>query len=230
MANNAASHILDHAIWHALNTNHAHFAISTGLATRYDPDVCLFTDVAELSAAALRDLAAIIAPGEIAIVGSDELPPGTEGWTVQAHVSVPQMMSQQPPAEIETSESVLDLTAEDVPDMLELVRVTEPGPFLPRTIEMGHYIGIRQEGRLIAMAGERLYPPGYREISAVCTHPDYQRKGYAQLLVTRLVRENWARGDVPFLHISADNTRAQRLYERLHFRVRDVFPLLIISY
>jgi predicted GNAT family acetyltransferase len=140
-----------------------------------------------------------------------------------------QMLSQQPPAEVETGESVLDLSAEDVPDMLELVRLTEPGPFLPRTIEMGHYIGIRKEGRLVAMAGERLYPSGYREISAVCTHPDHQRKGYAQLLVSRLARENWQHGVVPFLHVSPGNTTAQRLYERLHFHARREFPLLVIS-
>ena len=80
------------------------------------------------------------------------------------------------------------------------------------------------------MAGERMYPPGYREISAVCTHPDEQGKGYAQLLVTMLVAENWQRGEIPFLHVSPENRPALRLYERLGFRQHRGAPLLIISH
>ena len=112
------------------------------------------------------------------------------------------------------------LTIADVPDMLSLVELTKPGPFSPRTIEMGRYVGFRQEGQLVAMAGERFAVPGYREVSAVCTHPDHQGRGYARQLVSYLVNDNLQRGNVLFLHVRAENTRAYTLYETLNFRQR----------
>lgn len=227
-----AAHVLDNAVWESLNSHHARFAIRNGLAARYFPDVSPITATAGLgvSAAALHDLAGIVAKGEVALVGGDKLPFDSAGWTVLSAASVIQMVSEHPVDEKETDETIVDLNVEDVPEILDLIALTHPGPFGQRTIELGHYIGIRKDGRLVAMAGERLYLPGYREISAVCTHPDDQGKGYAALLVTRLVNENWQNGDVPFLHVAPSNTRAQSLYERLHFRVRREFPILLIRY
>ena len=222
--------VLDNPAWHALNSNHAHFAIGDGLAKRYPADVSPIAAIAALDTASLRDLAAIFAPGEGLAVGGDELPTDSAGWTLHSKFPLSQMVSTQAPAEVQTSETILTLSGDDVPDMLALVDLTHPGPFLPRTFELGHYIGIRKEGKLVAMAGERLYPPGYREISAVCTHPDEQRKGYAALLVTYLAIENWQHGDIPFLHVSPENTRARTLYERLGFRERREAQLLIISH
>ena len=222
--------VLDNPAWHALNSNHAHFAIGDGLAKRYPADISPIAAIAAVDTASLRDLAAIFAPGEMLVVGGNELPPDPAGWTLNMKFPLIQMVSEQPPVAAETSETILTLSAADVPDMLALIDLTHPGPFLPRTVELGHYIGIRKDGKLIAMAGERMFPPGYREISAVCTHPDAQGKGLAALLVTHLALENWNRGVIPFLHVSPENTRARTLYQRLGFRQRVEAQLLVISY
>jgi ribosomal protein S18 acetylase RimI-like enzyme len=116
----------------------------------------------------------------------------------------------------------------DVPDMLRLVERTKPGPFLPRTIELGTYLGIRRDGELVAMAGERLRPPGWAEISAVCTDPAWRGHGFASRLTRAVAAGIVARGDTPFLHAIAANVTAIRLYKELGFaHRRDIqFPLL----
>jgi predicted GNAT family acetyltransferase len=111
------------------------------------------------------------------------------------------------------------LTETDVPEILDLVERTKPGPFAKRTIEMGHYLGIRRDGRLIAMAGERLRLPGWTEISAVCTDPDFRGQGLAARLTMAVAAGILGRGELPFLHAAATNTDAIRLYEGLGFQV-----------
>jgi predicted GNAT family acetyltransferase len=115
---------------------------------------------------------------------------------------------------------VLELGAPDSPDMVALTALTKPGPFGTRTHELGAYIGIRFQGKLIAMAGERLKIPGYTEVSAVCTHPDHLGKGYARILMSEIMRRIRDRGETPFLHVRRDNSRAIALYERLGFQAR----------
>ena len=230
MTSPEAESVLDNPAWHALTTHHARFAIGEGLAKRYPADVSPIAGIAALDTASLRDFAVIVAQGDMVAVVGNDLPEDAAGWTLHSKFPLIQMVSTQVPAEIATAETILNLSADDVPYMLSLIDVTHPGPFLPRTVELGHYIGIRREGKLIAMAGERLYPPGYREISAVCTHPDAQGKGLARLLVTHLMGENWQRGDIPFLHVSPSNDRARTLYERLGFRVRREIQLLVIRH
>jgi ribosomal protein S18 acetylase RimI-like enzyme len=116
----------------------------------------------------------------------------------------------------------------DVPDILRLVERTKPGPFLARTIELGTYLGIRRDGELVAMAGERLRPPGWTEISAVCTDPAWRGHGFASRLTRAVAAGILARGDTPFLHAIAANVTAVRLYKELGFsHRRDIqFPLL----
>ena len=122
----------------------------------------------------------------------------------------------------------VELGPGDVPDMLALTARTKPGPFLPRTIELGRYLGIRRDGELVAMAGERLRPPGWTEISAVCTREDHRGRGLATTLVLALVAEIKSRGETPFLHAVTTNVNAVRLYQELGFTVRRevVFPLV----
>ncbi|MFY9931472.1 MAG: GNAT family N-acetyltransferase, partial [Streptosporangiaceae bacterium] len=108
----------------------------------------------------------------------------------------------------------------DVPEMLALTGRTKPGPFLSRTVEMGTYLGIRRGGVLVAMAGERLHPPGWTEISAVCTDPAWRGHGLASRLVLAVAAGIRARGEIPFLHALASNVTAIRLYEELGFRLR----------
>ena len=112
--------------------------------------------------------------------------------------------------------------------MLELTALTKPGPFGSRTHELGTYLGIRCEGQLVAMAGERLKVPGYTEVSAVCTHPEHTGKGYARVLMTEIMRSIGERGETPFLHVRLDNVRAVEIYERLGFRTRGIWHYVVL--
>lgn len=229
MSLNEAAHVLDNPGWYALNSHHAHFVINHGLAKRYPADVTGLVTVDEHSASGYADLAQIVSPGEVVGLFERQLPSEIPGWTIHQTIVAVQMVCERPVSEPEMRVTIESLSASDVPDMLHLIELTRPGPFLPRTIEMGHYIGIRQQDQLIAMAGERFYVPGYREISAVCTHPDHQGKGYARLLVSLLVNRNWQSGDVPFLHVMAQNTHAIKLYERLNFYKRCDMQAIVLS-
>jgi predicted GNAT family acetyltransferase len=229
MPNTEAAHVLDNPVWHALNTHQARFAVGTDLVKRYLPDIAIFVAFEQMNDSVRRDLEEVVAPGEV--VGVAGLDPAKDllGWTVHVRLTVIQMVCEQPPAVPESAEEIVTLTADDVPEMTDLIKLTQPGPFAKRTIELGHYVGIRKDGRLVAISGERFHLPGYREISAVCTHPDYRGKGYARLLVSTLVNENWARGDIPFLAVEPDHVPATKLYESLNFRPRQEVQAWIVS-
>ena len=123
----------------------------------------------------------------------------------------------------------LPLGTTDVPEMLVLTAATEPGPFLPQTIEMGSYFGIRaSDGRLVAMAGERLQSTAFTEISAVCTHPDFRGRGYARTLTTFLAAQILAAGKIPFLHVKSENG-AKVVYQKIGFHLRNAICLTVIS-
>jgi predicted GNAT family acetyltransferase len=124
---------------------------------------------------------------------------------------------------------MIELGTQDVPEMLELIRLTEPGPFKERANELGKFYGVRDNGRLVAMAGERIRLTGFTEISAVCTHPDFQRRGLARGLMHRISREILARDEVPFLHVFAGNANAMSAYETLGFQRRQVFTGVVIK-
>ncbi len=230
MAVDEVSHILDNVGWAALNSHHANFAISNGLAKRYLPDIAPFAALSEYTDAAFADLAGIVSKGEMVDLSfwqrQPQVPPD---WTIVHSLTLKQMVSKEPLADTESSVEVVNLTDTDVPDMLRLVELTEPGPFRPRTIELGRYIGIRQQGQLISMAGERRRLQGYSEISAVCTHPDHQGKGYARLLISQLVNENWRRASVPFLHVRPQNVRAIQLYQHLNFYTRGEVHIVVLQ-
>ena len=121
---------------------------------------------------------------------------------------------------VQRDEELIELGINDVPEMLDLISLTQPGPFSPRTVELGGYLGLRIGGKLVAMAGRRMHPPGWIEISAVCTDPEYQGKGLGGRLVKAVAAEIIAEGDVPFLHVSELKDHAIRLYETLGFRIR----------
>ncbi len=163
------------------------------------------------------DLAALAGPGcEVPLPGfRGEVP---DDWEVTFRVEGVQLvddgLAAAPDAE------AVRLGPADVPEMLDLAARTRPGPFLPRTIELGAYLGIRRKGALIAMAGERLHPPGWTEISAVCTDPAFRGEGLATRLILAVAHGVRERGETPFLHTGARNTDAIRLYESLGFRLR----------
>ncbi len=221
--------VLDNPIWHSLNTLHAHLATGTPLAKRYPAEVARTVAIVDSSEAAVHDLSRIVSAGETVAIVRAQVPSELQGWKIEHREEIFQMICERFVIEPEPSLPVSVLTTNDVREMLGLIELTKPGPFLPRTIEMGRYVGLRQDGELVAMAGERFGFSGYREISAVCTHPDHQGKGYARQLASYLVNDNFRRGNVPFLHVRTENTRACALYETLNFRTRCKMGLLILS-
>ncbi|GGJ06042.1 GNAT family N-acetyltransferase [Streptomyces brasiliensis] len=213
-----APHILDNPALASLTGPHAGFAERRGRVLRYPVDVSPWLALPDgPDADDWADLAALAGPGaEVPLPGfRGEVP---DGWEITFRVEGVQLvddgLAAAPDAE------AVRLGPDDVPEMLDLVGRTRPGPFLPRTIELGTYLGIRRDGALVAMAGERLHPPGWTEISAVCTDSAYRGEGLATRLIRAVAHGIRERGETPFLHTGAGNTNAIRLYESLGFRLR----------
>jgi ribosomal protein S18 acetylase RimI-like enzyme len=219
--------LLDNPAYASLGGAHAQFAQVRGRARRYLADVAPFLALpSPPSAQDWQDAADLVAPGTYVAgrYGSAELP---DGWrTVQAFDLV--QMVEERVAAVDYAEAI-PLGAADVPEMLELVAQTEPGPFLTRTIELGDYLGIRRDGALIAMAGERFRLDGWTEISAVCTKPDHRGRGLASRLVGALIAGIQLRSQRAFLHVLSTNAGAIRLYEELGFRVRQTATLTVVT-
>ncbi|OKK15136.1 GCN5 family acetyltransferase [Streptomyces sp. CB00455] len=214
-----SAEVLDNPVWSALTGPHRGFAEHgpAGLAARYTGDTSPFAALADpRDPRAWADLAALAGPGEgVWVTGLLTPPPGWE--TV---MTVPGVQLDGRTVRVGAAPEAVALGPGDVPEMLELVALTRPGPFLDRTVELGTYLGIRQEGRLVAMAGERMRPEGWSEISAVCTHPEHRGRGLADRLIRAVAEAVRERGDVPFLHAAADNTGALRLYASMGFTLR----------
>lgn len=222
------AHVLDRAIFHALMTRQSGFAEGTGKARRFLSDVEPFAASADDSPEALADLARLVPEQGMIVtlqVGHQTVP---DGITAAGEVQGVQMVAVdlKPPGE---SPDVIELGNADAADMLALAELTKPGPFLPRTHLLGGFVGIRREGRLVAMAGERLKLPGYTEVSGVCTHSDYRGNGYASLLSTIVAGRIKARGETPILHAFASNTAAISVYERLGFQLRAMVVGLMLK-
>jgi ribosomal protein S18 acetylase RimI-like enzyme len=212
------AHVLDNPALASLTGPHARFAERRGRVLRYPRDVSPWLAMPDdPDARDWADLAALAGPGtEVALAGFVGRAPAD--WEITFEAEGVQLVDDGVAAAPDP-EAVL-LGPADVPEMLDLVERTRPGPFLPRTVDMGTYLGIRREGALVAMAGERLHPPGWTEISAVCTDPAARGEGLATRLVLAVAHGIRARGETPFLHASARNTGAIRLYESLGFRLR----------
>ncbi len=216
-------HILDNPVWSALTGPHARFAIGRGAARQYPRDVAPFAAIAESTDAAYADLAADLPAGLEARLFRPADEPVPRGWTAVSARPIVQMVADTEPPE--SADHFVHLAAMDIGDMLDLAAAADPGPFGYRAVELGTYVGVRRDGRLIAMAGERMRVPGYVEISAVCTHPDARGQGLGGGLIRHLMRRVFAAGEVPFLHVFPDNP-ALRLYEKLGFRTRATLYVL----
>ena len=216
------SHVLDNPVWHSLRTQHAALAITAPGAVKYPPAIAPFAAVNDGSGRTADQLASLLEDSEsVYLVGV--APPPPPGWQLDTKPMVLQMVCRSPPPEVPGPPASV-MTAADRDDMLALTAQVFPGYFRPRTLEMGQYIGIRDGKRLAAMAGERMRLDGYQEISAVCTHPDYLGRGYAQRLVSLLCRAAFERGYTPFLHVFHDNQRAIGVYRRQGFIERSSVP------
>ncbi len=219
--------MLDNPIWHALATHQKDFAIQNAHAKMLPTEVGRFGAIEFATPENLEGLAQLLGANHATIAlfapHKIEFPKSLELLTT---LEVSQMTYQtlKPASHLELQE----LTVADVPDMLELIDLTKPGPFARRTIELGQFWGVRVAGRLVAMSGERFHLPGCCEVSSVCTHPDYQRRGFAQALITKACQNISARGELPFLHVMKQNTKAARVYEQLGFVERQHFLVYVI--
>jgi ribosomal protein S18 acetylase RimI-like enzyme len=217
---------LDNPAYASLCGAHAPLARVRGRARRYLDDLAPFLALpSPPSAQDWQDAAALVAPGTVVAgrYSGAELP---DGWRAVQAFDLVQMVEARLTG-VECLDAI-KLGADDVPEMLELVAQTEPGPFLQRTIELGDYLGIRREGVLIAMAGERFHLDGWTEISAVCTRPEHRGEGLASRLMGALIANIHRRSERVFLHVIATNTGAIHLYERLGFRIRQHATLTVV--
>jgi ribosomal protein S18 acetylase RimI-like enzyme len=219
---------LDNPVWKSLATDHRFMAQSLGLAHRYASDVSPFVGLQTPTATAFADLALLVASEESVGLCTSEILQIPDDWQIIRARPILQMIitrltGMSPPTWPE------ELHQTDVAEMLSLTSATDPGPFFPATIRMGGYFGFRAtDGTLIAMAGERLKPKGFTEISAVCTDPKYRGRGHAKALVSFLAARILSEGRIPFLHVKTEND-ARFLYERIGFHVRCEMHLTVIA-
>jgi predicted GNAT family acetyltransferase len=221
-------HVLDNPAWNALSSGNKNLSNGNDKAKHFPKEVSPFVGMAENTSEnfeILRDLmpaegvSAVIAPAEIVIPDS---------WKLVHSLKVQQMICETP-AEHVSATGLIPLSDQHIPAMLALTKLTEPGPFASRTVDFGHYRGIFNGDQLIAMAGQRLHPYEYMEISAVCTHPDFTGRGLAKQLLSHHIRRIREAGGIPFLHVKSENARAIKVYEAMGFKARREMSFYIIK-
>ena len=211
------THLLDNIFWHALSGPQARFAAGNQVARRYAPGFSPIAAFVDQLRPDLSALAKFCEPGEhFYTEGWTGAAPA--GWQIKVETTMLKMIWEADMPSADEAPDGIALNAKHAPQALALAELTHPGPFGLRTIELGEYFGVFDGLRLIAMAGERSHAGTLREISGVCTHPDFQGCGLAKRLMLKLVRREMLRNETPFLHVMHDNTGARRLYERMGFR------------
>jgi predicted GNAT family acetyltransferase len=223
------THPLDRPVWMSLTTHHAALSEGDALARRFMRDVNLFASARDDSPEALAALADLVGPEQSVFLlqaPKINVPTGLEVVKVAEGV---QMVAALSSAFTKTGDDILKLVEKDAPEMLALATLTEPGPFLARTHAMGNFLGIRIDGQLAAMAGERMRFPGYTELSGVCTHPEFRGRGLARRLSVAVAADIQARGDQIFLHAWKANYPAITLYETLGFEVRTEVNVVVLK-
>jgi len=219
---------LDRPVWASL-THAPHLAVGDHLAKRYRRDVNLFASACDDSIASLAALRGLVTEGESVFVLQVPAICVPDGLLVVRAAQGVQMLAERPIAREDGDCAVVELGEADAPEMLALVQLAEPGPFLTRTHTMGRFIGVRINGRLAAMAGERMRFPGFTEVSGVCTHPDFRGQGLARKLSAVIANAIQQRGDQPFLHAWQSNHAAIALYESLGFEIRTVVRVAVLG-
>jgi len=221
---------LDNPVWHALTGPQDEFSEGGSLARRYQTDVAAFAALPdEVDPDAWNALAQLVGPGAAAVLFRPAPVALPRDWEIVMRLNSLQMVATE--AIGEPDDTFARLGPSDVAEMLSLVERTRPGPFMQRTVELGTYLGRRGESgdRLIAMTGERVHPPGYTELSAVCTDPEVRKQGLASRLVRAIAAGIEARRETPILHVRAENHSAIRVYEALGFETRTAFETLIVQ-
>lgn len=221
---------LDNPVWHTLRGPRTDLAeqVRGGTALRFSSEISIFAAVEHFDDDAWAAQAELVGPGGVVFLFRDQVPAPPEGWTELMRIPTLQLVAGDlAPA---PDAAIVTLGDADVEEMLALTKLTEPGPFLPRTHELGTYVGVKQAGRLVAMAGERFQMPGWTEISAVCTHPDARRQGLGAALSLRVAQNIRKRGDEAFLHVIETNESALLLYESIGFRIRRMMDVVALQW
>ena len=213
------AHPLDQPIWTALTTRQQALAEGGALARRFPLAIGPFADMVDMSPESFAALGALMSGSEIAVLFTSDAVTAPDEFTVRLADTGEQMIGT--PAESSLSGvEIVTLGASDVPEMIALVELTKPGPFSTRTHELGKFLGIRVDGQLVAMTGERMKPGNYTEMTAVCVHPSHRGRGYAQALLGAVARGIVDRGEIPFLHVFTSNISAIALYQRQGMEIR----------
>jgi len=218
---------LDNPAWHALTETHAGFAMGTAELKRFDPNVVLFAGFNLETENIAEQFDSVFEPNDSFFL-FDDLPALPPGYKIETVVQCLQMICEKP-VPVGITENILPLHKTNREEMYALVSQVFPGYYLPGTPVMGDYFGIFNDGKLVAMAGERLSMDGLTEISAVVTHPDFGGRKYAQQLVTQLNDKNLQSGNIPFLHTGSNNERAIKIYELLGYKKRRIIPVTKIK-
>lgn len=216
---------LDRPVWAALSGPQKTLSMGTDRARAYLAAIGPLAATSDDGPEALSDLALLVAERQVLILLQATLPPVPRGCRADAIIDAVQMVATKR-VDLPDPVDVIALADQDAPDMLSLAKLTAPGPFGPQTHILGQFYGIRIDGRLAAMAGERMCFSGHAEMSGVCTHPDFRGRGLALRLCSKVTERILARGDRPFLHVRAFNSGAIKLYERLGFAVRQSFGVM----
>jgi len=225
---NAGTTLLDTVFWHAMNGPQAGFTLGTASARRFAPGFSPMLAFADARQPDFAALAPFCDAGERFYCGAwDGDAPA--GWTIELEAPMLRMVWDAPLPGGDEGFAPVALGAPHVAQAVALAALTRPGPFGPRTIELGEYIGCFEGGRLVAMAGERLHAGRWRELSGICTHPDFQGRGLARRLMVTLLRRELQRGETPFLHVLGSNTGARQLYERMGFVVQGEPGVRVVS-
>lgn len=224
----APGHPLDHPVWHSLRSGWSALAEGDALAMRLHTEHGPFAATAGQELAALRPL--IPADGELWLVGRDAAATAPPDIHVARTALLAQMVAPRVTAATTALPDLVVLGEEDASTMLELALLTKPGPFRPLTHRLGRFIGVREGGRLVAMAGERMRMPGFTEVSGVCTHPDWRGRGLAGALMRVVMQAMLDRGETPFLHAYAAHDRTIALYRTLGFEVRAQLPMMVVTH
>jgi ribosomal protein S18 acetylase RimI-like enzyme len=213
--------LLDNPVWHSLTGHHAHLAVGAevgrGLVRRYPAEIGPLAAFQEATPEAYAELASVVPEGDLAVLFFEEKPGIPAGWQLLREGTLVQMVCPVAPEVPGLVGGMAELGPVDYPEMVALTKLTEPGPFRAQTGELGGFVGVRVDGRLAAMAGQRMSLEGFAEVSAVCTHPDFRGRGFAQALVATVARAIHATGRVPFLTAFEGNTGAIRVYEQVGF-------------
>jgi len=222
-------HILDNPAWNALISGNKNLSYGNDEVKYFDREVSPFVAMKEISEDHFKILHELLPHSIPVLFISPERMEFPNFWSVRRLIKGIQMIYEGDILKEISYDNIIPLKTEDVPQMISLTKLTDPGPFGLRTIEFGHYHGIFDRDRLVAMAGQRLHVYNYTEVSAVCTHPDHTGKGYARQLLKHQIKRMQSEGNVPYLHVRSDNDRAIKVYADLGFKTRREIYFYVIQ-